>query len=73
MYPVILPESVVPRWQQALRNDRLIEWRALAFLLSAEAKLAQVNDQYAVERDLVFLFETAMQHVFRLQPKAVAA
>ena len=65
---VLLPENVVPRWQQALRNDRLIEWRALAFLLSAEAKLAHVNDQYAVCNDLLCLFENAMQHVYRLQP-----
>ena len=65
---VLLPENIVDRWQQALRNDRLIEWRALAFLLSAEAKLAAVCDQYATSRDLICLFETAMQHVYRLQP-----
>jgi len=66
MYPIILPSNVVPRWQQALDNDRLIEWRSLAFWLSAEAKLAQLYLQYAVERDLLVLFELAMQHVYRL-------
>lgn len=70
---IVLPESIVPRWQQALRNDRLIEWRALAFLLSAEAKLAAVCDQYAVSNDLLTLFELAMQHVYSYTPAKEAA
>ncbi len=65
---IILPASVVPRWQSAIRNERLIEWRALAFLLSAEAKMAQVEKQHEMESDLLALFEVAMQHVYNLQP-----
>lgn len=65
---IVLPENVVPRWQQAIESDRLIEWRSLAFWMSAEAKLAEVYCQYAISRDLLFLFEVAMQHVYRLQP-----
>lgn len=70
---IVLPDHIVPRWQQALERDRLIEWRSFAFLLSAEAKLAAVNDQYAMSNDLLTLFETAMQHVYRLQPERIAA
>lgn len=68
MIPIILPENVVPRWQQALRNDRLIEWRSLAFWLSAEAKLAEIQDQYHTRNDLLTLFEVAMRFVYDAQP-----
>lgn len=70
---IVLPESIVPRWQSAIRNERLIEWRALAFLLSAEAKMAQVEKQHEMESDLLALFEVAMQHVYNLQPSEVEA
>jgi hypothetical protein len=71
MYPIIIPESVVPRWHQALENDRLIEWRSLAFWLSAEAKLAQVYGQHEIESDLLTLFEVAMQFVYGMTPQRV--
>lgn len=73
MIPIILPENVVPRWQQALRNDRLTEWRSLAFWLSAEAKLAEIEYQYHTRNDLLTLFEVAMQHVYSAQPEREAA
>lgn len=68
MIPIILPDNVVPRWQQALANDRLVEWRSLAFWLSMEAKLADIYEQFHTRDDLLTLFELGMQHVYRLQP-----
>ena len=73
MYPVILPSNVVERWQQAIDRDELILWRSLAFWMSAEAKLAEVYEQFNVRDDLLTLFDVAMQHVYDLQPKREAA
>jgi hypothetical protein len=85
-YPIILtpksiaeaqklgfPDNILPRWNMAIRNDRMIEWRSFAFLLSAEARLAKVNDQHATSRDLLALHELAMQYVYSFNPLEVAA
>lgn len=66
---ITLPGSVIPRWNQCIAAKNLLMWRSFAFLLSAEAKMAQVEGMPAMEDDLKFLFETAMQQVYALQPK----
>ena len=68
-----IEDDVLPRWQKAIANDRLIEWRSYAFLLSAEAKLAEIENQYALKDDLLTLHFVAMQHVFDMYPKEMAA
>jgi hypothetical protein len=65
----MIAPHIVERWQQALRNDRLIEWRSFGFLLAAEAKMSEVEWQFADAEEYKTLFETAMQHVYRLQPQ----
>jgi hypothetical protein len=53
--------------------QNLLKWRSFAFLLSAEAKMAQVDGMPEMEDDLKFLFEAAMQYVYALQPMREAA
>jgi predicted transcriptional regulator len=65
------PTNIEARWKQAEENNRLVEWRSLAFLLSAEAKMAQIYCQYAVERDLIAKMEEAFKHVYALTPKRI--
>ena len=66
---ITLPESVIPRWNQCIAAKSLLMWRSFGFLLSAEAKMAEVEGMPVMESDLKFLFEAAMQHVYALQPK----
>lgn len=65
---ITIPSYVVPRWNQCMLADSLVMWRSFAFLLSAEAKMSQVEGDKEMESDLKFLFELAMQHVYSLQP-----
>lgn len=64
-----LPSSVIPKWNECMADKNLLKWRAFAFLLSAEAKMAQVDGMPEMEDDLKFLFDTAMQQVYALQPE----
>lgn len=64
----MIPAHIIERWQQALKRDRLIEWRSFAFLFSAEAKLSEVDHKFADRDAFLTLFEVALQHVYRLQP-----
>ena len=68
-----LPSSVIPRWNECMAAQNLLKWRSFAFLLSAEAKMAQVDGMPEMEDDLKFLFEAAMQYVYALQPMREAA
>ena len=63
---IAYPESFVARWHQAHKHDSLLEWRSLAFWVSAEANLAAAYDQHHTASELLTLFEIAMQHVYRL-------
>lgn len=68
-----IEKDVIPRWQKAIKADRLIEWRSYAFLLSAEAKLAEIDGAFALRNDLLTLHDVAMQHVFDMYPREAAA
>jgi hypothetical protein len=65
---ITLPSHVVPRWIQFERSNKLLMWRNFAFLLSAEAKMAEVEGNNVMRDDLLTLFEVAMQRVYSLQP-----
>lgn len=70
---IVLPSCVVPRWKKCHQADSLLMWRSFAFLLSAEAKMASTEGNYLMCADLLTLFETAMQHVYRLSVPMEAA
>ena len=70
---ITLPASVIPRWNQCVAARSLLMWRSFGFLLSAEAKMAQVEGMPDMESDLKFLFEAAMQQVYALQPETEEA
>lgn len=70
---IILPENAVPRWQQALRNDRLIEWRALSKWMLAEAHVACSQGKMQLASDLFLLADVAMARALDLQPREIAA
>ena len=61
------------RWQLAHQHDRLIEWRSFAFLLSAEAKMAEIDGLGELRDDLLTLFDVAIQRMYWLQPLREAA
>jgi hypothetical protein len=42
-------------------------WRSFGFLLSAEAKMAEMEGNNEMRDDLITLFEVAMQRVYSLQ------
>ena len=65
---ITLPGSVIPRWNQCIEANGLLMWRNFGFLLSAEAKMAEVEGNNEMRDDLITLFEVAMQRVYSLQP-----
>jgi hypothetical protein len=65
---ITLPSHVEPRWNQCIKANRLLMWRGFAFLLSAEAKMAELEGNNDMRDDLLTLFEVAMQRVYSLQP-----
>jgi hypothetical protein len=67
-YVITLPGSVIPRWNLCIKANRLLMWRSFGFLLSAEAKMAEVEGNNVMRDDLLTLFEVAMQRVYSLQP-----
>jgi hypothetical protein len=64
---ITLPESVIPRWNQCITANGLLMWRYFGFLLSAEAKMAEVEGNNVMRDDLITLFEVAMHHVYSMQ------
>lgn len=68
-----LPISIIPKWLRCNQSENLLMWRSFAFLISAEAKMAQVESDFEMEDDLKFLFKIAMERVYNLQPREVAA
>jgi hypothetical protein len=65
---ITLPGSVIPRWNQCITANKLLMWRSFGFLLSAEAKMAEMEGNNEMRDDLITLFEVAMQRVYALQP-----
>jgi hypothetical protein len=67
-YIITLPSHVEPRWNKFTEANKLLMWRNFGFLLSAEAKMAELEGNNDMRDDLLTLFEVAMQRVYSLQP-----
>jgi hypothetical protein len=64
---ITLPAYVESRWNQCIDANGLLMWRSFGFLLSAEAKMAEIEGNNDMRDDLITLFEVAMQRVYSLQ------
>lgn len=67
-YPVILPEGVPTRWQQAISRDNYMEWQSYAFYLRGLSRIAWADNSFCMASDLLFLAEVAYQRARDLEP-----
>jgi len=67
---ITLPAHVEPRWSRFEISNNPLMWRCFTFLLSTEAKMAEVEGNNDMRDDLLTLFEVAMQRIYMQEPKS---
>jgi hypothetical protein len=67
---IILPKNAETRWQECLRCESLLCWRAMHHWMLGETHCAVADGNMVMASDLLLLADVAKRHQLDLQPMA---